>query len=398
MAIIRDIVRQVTITAVTTLAIQLSTFAILVFAPTVLSDRDFAALVVIVAATMLSNTFFDLGLNQTATKFFSVNRDEEWFASANRIRLLCLPFASILALLTASLLAEPDIAAGIMCGAFLNLWNSIRTIDQARQNYLSFSRISIIFAGLRISVGGFALIVVRDPLAIAIGLYVIPVLAIRTSFSWPLLVKGLSHTKHSSLGMVAYATYVYINALVFVGLPYIPQFVIAERFGDLDAGKYGLILSCTAPISLLIYSLRSVLLPKMLHESKSIETAMWSLRGVLALAGVAILFCLCGVVVAQVLDRIYGQRFPGIGVGFLIFFTGFAVTSVFGFYSLSIHTMGVPHIAMWVSIAKTLLLVVLLVFQGHSLNQVIVITSSVMVSGELLLAAILFHARKSITR
>lgn len=399
MTISRDILRKTAVTSATTFVIQLTTFAVLALAPLVLLERDFAALAVIVAATMLSNAFFDLGLNLTVTKFFGESKDEEWFISANRIRLLSLPLAGVLSLLTASLLAEPDIASGILCGAFLNLWNSVRSTDQARQHYLSFSRASMVFAGLRISFGSLALIVLRDPLAIAIGLYVVPVLAIRASISWPLLATGLRRTgRRSSRGMLKYAFPVYLNALVFVGVPYIPQLIVAERFGDLAAGQYGLIISFTAPISMLVYSLRAVLLPMMVSQEENIETVMWSQRGVLVIAGIAIFFCLGGACIALLLEQIYGQRFSGIGVSFLIFIAGFAITSAFGFYSLSVHTLGVPYVAMWISLAKMVLLAVLLNFHGHSLNHVIASTSSVMISGELLLAAFLFHVRKNTTR
>ena len=396
MTIARDILRKTAVTSTTTLVIQLTTFAVLALAPLILPERDFAALVVIVAATMLSNAFFDLGLNLTATKFFGESKDAEWFISANRIRLLSLPLACILSLLTAWLLAESDIAIGILCGAFLNLWNGIRSTDQARQHYLSFSRASMIFAGLRISFGSFALLVLRDPLAIAIALYVVPVLAIRASISWPLLATGLRRSgRRSFRRMLEYALPVYLNALVFVGLPYIPQFIVAERFGDLAAGQYGLLISFTAPISLLVYSLRAVLLPKIVGREEKIETFMWSQRGVLVITGIAILFSLGGACIGLLLEQIYGQRFPGIGISFLIFFTGFSITSAVGFYSLSVHTLGVPYIAVWISLAKIALLAVLLIFNGHSLNHVIASTSGAMISGELLLAALLFHARKN---
>ena len=397
MSIARDILHQTATTAATTLFIQLSTFSILAMAPLMLSDREFAQLAVIVAATMLSNAFFDFGLNLTSTKFFGESRDKGWLISAYRIRLLCLPLAGILALLAALPFAAPGVGSGIFCGAFLNLWNGVRTTDQAQQDYVSFSRISMIFASLRVVAGSVALFVFRDPIAIVLGLYVVPVLAIRASNSWQLLAKAPRHGDHNAQRMLGYAFNVYLNALIFVGLPYMPQFIIAERFDDLAAGTYGLIITFTAPISLLIYSLRAVLLPKMLNQGNAIETSMWSRNGVLAIAGIAILFCLGGAVVAMILDQIYGHRFPDIGGSFTIFFIGFAITSAVGLYSLSVHTLGVPHIAMWIAVAKIALLAVLLYFQGHSLYQVIVATSGVMIAGELLLAAYLMHTRRSIT-
>lgn len=54
MTIARDILRKTAVTSAITLVKQLTTFAVLALAPLVLLERDFAALAVIVAATMFA--------------------------------------------------------------------------------------------------------------------------------------------------------------------------------------------------------------------------------------------------------------------------------------------------------------------------------------------------------
>lgn len=394
MSLMRSILRQTATTAVTTLVIQMTTFVVLASAPLILSGKDFAQLSLIVATTMLSSAVFDLGLNLTATKFFGDSAEDGVFRDAFRIRLLCLPVAIGLWGLSLIGMLPAAVGLGSVCGASLNIWNGIRSTDQARQDYLSFSRASLAFALLRLFAGMAALFVLGTPIAIAIGLYILPVAASVASKSWVYVRGAFRHPMRAPGEMLGYAFYVYINALAFIGLPYIPQFLVNARFDAVAVGTYGLIMTFIAPVSLLIYSLRAVLLPKMLGRGNGVEQFIWSAKGFSTVVATALMVAAFGLIIASLLDLVYGARFPEIRGGFAVFFAGFSITTVIGVYSLSVHTLGVPKLAMWAALIKVAVMFALLNLHGTSLQEVIFITSAVMVAGEILMVALLYRARE----
>lgn len=393
MTAIRAILHQTSITLVTTLVIQITSFALLALAPLVLPIETFAQLVVIVAVTMLANGFFELGLNLSSTKFHSDSGKDGPFLTAFRVRLACIPIGIALWALTWGCNFATEIGAGLFCGAVLNLWNGVRATDQARQDYRSFAKSSLLFAALRLGFGGSVLLLTQDPVLTGLAIYVLPVVAGTISDSWPLVTGAFRRNAPPPGPMLRYALFVYLNALVFIGLPYLPQILISQRLDATATGTYGLILTYTAPVSLLTFSLRSVLLPKMLNSDIGLETALWSVRGAVAVSGIAVLSCLGGVLISLLLDRLYGGRFLGIQESFAIYFAGFAVTATIGIYSLSVHTLGAPQVAIASTLAKIIILGALLFPLGTSLIRVVSITSATMVVGELILISLLARTR-----
>ena len=156
------VARQTGVTFLSTLAIQATTFAILALAAFVMPKEAFARLSLIVAMVMLANALFELGLNVTSTKMYGDTRDEGYLRAALAVRLACLPAGAVLGL-AVWWAGAADAGLGIALGAVLNLWNGMRATDQARQDYRSFARSSLIFAVLRAMSGLAALYLTRNP-------------------------------------------------------------------------------------------------------------------------------------------------------------------------------------------------------------------------------------------
>lgn len=390
----QSIIKQTGATTIATLAIQMVTFALLALAPFLLSTDTFARLSIAVAITMMANTFFEFGLNLASTKYYGETSEDGPFLAAFRLRLACIPFALLLWALAWIAKLAPEVGAGIFAGAVLNLWNGLRATDQARQDYWSFAKTSILYALLRFALGSAALLWTRDPVVVVLAAYAVPVLAGMASSSWP-LVTGVFHKKVPPLGpMLRYSSYVYLNALVFVAIPYVPQLLIAKRLDTVATGAYGLIITFTAPIALLAYSLRSVLLPKMLGQDRRIEDRLWSARGVAVVGVLSVVGIFVGILIGLVLEQVYGSRYPEIFSNFAIYFACFSATATVGIYSLSIHTLSIPHFALWTSVAKVIALLAILPPLGNSLQAIVIATGSVMVIGEFALVALLIHAKR----
>ena len=391
--LLREVAQHTALVFASTLAIQATTFAILALAALLLPIGDFARLSLIVAATMLANGLFELGLNLTSTKMYGDTRDEAFLRTAFLIRLLCVPVGCLLGLAVALGWGATDIGLGVGLGAALNLWNGIRASDQARQDYRSFVTASLAFAALRAVAGLGVLYAARDPVLTAVAIYALPIAGAVFSASARYTAEAFTGARRPVGDMLWYATHVYLTALAFIAIPYVPQFVIASRLDATAVGTYGLILTFTGPISLLVYALRSVLLPKMLGGGSRFEDMLWSWRGLLAIIAMWTLLMTGGVLLGYGLEKFYADKFPGIGSAFLIFFLGFSATAMIGLYSLSVHTLGMPQISTAIALAKVAALLVLLQLTGSTLRDVIVLTAIVMVAGGVALAALLATRR-----
>ena len=390
----RAVVRDTALVFGSTLAINIATAALLALSGVILPEADFAGLCLLVATVMLATAFFDLGLNVAMTKGFGDTGDENYLRSTFAVRIAAVLGAGVMGVGVGILAAAPLIGWGIALGGLLSFWNGIRACDQARSDYVSYGRASIVFMLIRGGFGLAALYATGDPVIIGIAAYGAPVVASLASTSLLYARQAFSAGMVLKLGFVGYAGYVYLNALALVALPYMPQFAIASRLDATAVGTYGLILTFTAPISLVIYSLRSVLLPRMLGPGHDLENLLWSRRAVVTIAFAYAAALICGAGLAFALNAIYSARFPEIGEVFMLYFAGFSATALIGLWSLSLHTLNVPHYGTFFSIGRLLLLAVLLATVVHSLETTILATVGAMFAGELMQVGMLAWRRK----
>jgi O-antigen/teichoic acid export membrane protein len=388
----REIASHAGITLLSTLAIQVTTFGILALAALILPIEEFARLSLIVAAVMLANALFEMGLNITATKMYGETREEEYLRLGLAVRLWLIPVGVALGTVIA-LAGSVDAGVGVGLGSLLNVWNGIRATDQARHDYRSFSRSSLIFVGLRAAAGLSMLIIWRDPIGIAIAMYAVPVAASASSVSAKYLMAGSLIPKVTISKWISYAGYVYITSIAYIGTSYLPQFFISSRLDAVAAATYGLIITFSGVVPLLVYSLRSALLPKLFGPESSFEDALWSRRGLLAATGVWIALLAGGGALGACLEAFYGERFPDIKLAFWIFFFGVASSAVAGIFHLSVHTQSVPKLAMKVTLVRILSLAALLYLLDGSIIFVVTSIAVVMVASDIALAAMLARRR-----
>ncbi len=391
---LREIARHTTLVLVSTLAIQATMFAILASAALLLDTKAFGQLSLIVASAMLASAFFELGLNVSSTKMYGDSGDDNVLRTAFQIRLLCLPIAFLAGLIVANAAGLPDVGLGIALGAVLNLWNGVRASDQARQDYQSFMAASLCFAAIRAGAGMLTLYLTRDPVLTALASYALPVVAATASGSARYIAGAVAMPQMPPRAMLRYAAHVHLNALTFIAIPYVPQFVIASRLDPAATGTYGLILTFTGPVSLLVYSMRSVLLPKMLGGRSELEAAMWTRQGLLVIGVLWAAMAASGFLIAEALELFYGHKFPEIRLAFGLFFLGFSATALIGLYSLSVHTLSVPEISTATGALKFVVLLLVLQLTGHTLTQIVIVTTLVMVAGEVVLALLLASRRR----
>ena len=179
-------------------------------------------------------------------------------------------------------------------------------------------------------------------------------------------------------------------------MPYISQFIMAARLDATAIGSFGLILAFCGPISLLMYSLQSVVFPVMVGGGKALEDLIWSWKGLSVILCSILALIVGGAIVGQGLDFFYGHKYQGIATAFMIYFAGFSITSMVGLYSISQHTQGVPQYSNAINLIRVVTLTLLLSKFGTDLNSVILITVLTMCVGEFVLAALLGFRRRRV--
>lgn len=388
---------------VSTLAVQFSAFVTLAIAARILPTEEFARLSLIVAVVMMSSAFFELGLNVTATKMFGESGDNGVFRVVARIRYGALALVICAGFIVFIWLGRlHDVAIALVLGAFLSIWNGMRAADQAMQQFRKFAKTSLLFSLIRLFVAFPFLFFFQNAVLVAVGLYLFPVLAIALfSGAWR-EVLGEKSKSIRTAEIIAYARFVYPNSILFIVLPYFPQLFIGKYLSSSVGGSYGLIMAFSGPVGLLIYSLRATLLPKMFGNGNGngsgsgLEDAIWSLKGLAILACGWGFLSIFGIILAASIDYLYGDKFLDVQWAFLVYFVGFSLTGILGIYGLSIHTLGVPQLSLYVNFCRVLALILGLFLFGSSLMGVVLVVSVVMVAGEIALVFLVLRCRRGV--
>ncbi len=392
--LLRRVFQDAAITFLSTVLVQAVTFGISAASGLILDVHAFARLSIIVATLMLSSGLMEFGLNATATKFHGDTRDESYLGLAFAVRFALVPVGVAVGG-TVWACGWADIGLGIAIGPILNIWNGMRAADQARQDYASFARLSIVFALVRAAGGVAALLLRADVAWVALAVYAFPVLALSGSASGKFVRRAFSAPRPQLQGVARYAAHVHLNAIAFIAVPYVPQYVIASRLDATAVGTYGLIVTFTAPVSLLVYSVRSVLLPHMLGAASQVERLMWSRRGLMLIMAVWAGLLAGGGLVAAGLDMVYRHRFPQLEQVFLLYFFGYSGAAAIGFYSLSVHTRGVPHLASALGAIKLLVLVPAVLLCGADLKLIVSVVAAIMIVFETILALLIYRKQST---
>lgn len=396
---LREVVNHASIVFFSSIFVQAATFGVQSLSAALLPVPAFADFSLIVAAAMISVAFFDLGLGLTATKKYCEFLDEGFLRASFFVWSLLVPVGAMIGLFVAEALGFRNVGLGIAIGAALNIWNGVRSVEQARQDYRSFLRSNLAFGAVRVIVGLAALWLTQSPAIVALCIYVAPLVVLPlTASSFRFAVDAFRAPRRPLADIAGYALPVYVNAVSFFALTFLPQFFVNARLGPVEAGTYGVILTFTAPTTLVIATIYNVLLPKFLDSRSSLEDRLWSREGAVLMTGAILCIFLAGAVGGYVVYFLYGHRFPEIGPAFALYFVGYSISVTLGIYTLSVHTIGVPTLPMVIHCIKLLLTLVLLFLFGSTLLIVISLTTAMMIAGQCAVIFFLFLARSRSAR
>jgi O-antigen/teichoic acid export membrane protein len=384
----RQHVREFTLLFVANTLVNLSTFAVFALSPRFLSIESFAALSLASSSCQILNAVLDLGLNTTALTKFSDRQDQRFLNTL--ISIKGGMFAAALLLTPVALLAGPMelYAFVLISGAAVNFWTAMRTVDQAQQNFRAYVAANMAFAMVRLLVGCAALLTGVWQSVMA-GIFIAPVLCL-VVIEFRRLKSRLTFPVMATVReMFAYSKLVAVSGLCFLLLPYLPQYVIFARLSALEVSTYGIVLVYIGPLSLLIFSLRSYLLPKVCADDKLMEgTAVLSW---VILGGMAVALGLCGL--SLVLGYLYAYRYPELPASFAVFSLCYVLTAFAGFFNMRLYPRGLVAYELAINAARLGISALLLFLWGHTLLEIVLLSSATMAAGELCL---LFAVRRAV--
>jgi low temperature requirement protein LtrA len=133
----------------------------------------------------------------------------------------------------------------------------------------------------------------------------------------------------------------------------------------------------------------------MLGAAPEIERLIWSRRGLIMISSAWVVLIVGGGIIAAGLDMVYGHRLPQIEYLFMMYFFGYSGAAMIGFYSLSIHTRDLPHLASVIGITKIIVLIPMLLLYGEDIILIVSIVAAIMILSEALLTLLIYREKRS---
>ena len=362
------------------LVVNLATFMILALAPFMLPIEDFANLTLGVAAVMFLVIVLDLGLGITSTRQFAATRDPAYLSLSIKMRLAM--FAA-LGSLAGGLSLWPEarpFAIALLAAATLNIWTGLRAVDQAREDFASFARASLLFSAARVAFAGVGL-ASGSWIAVMLGLFTAPVIAIAFFKSSDMLRTIKPKALSVATTSVRYARFVYMSAVCYGGLMALPTAIAGLRLDPVGIGTIGLASTFIGPVMLLNAAFRLVLLPRVAAS----ETAMRPKLNRAQIAMAAALTLLCAAGAGLLGDMLYGQRFAMVGPVIGIMTAGVLATSILGLLNLDVHRIGAPSVEALTNLVRLMITAPILWLSGASVLALALAAAACLVLGEIVL-------------
>lgn len=375
------------------LIVNLSTFAVMAIAPLKLNVDGFASLSLASSSAMVLCSLTDFGLNVTIVKKYSESKSDGFLDVLLAIKGLLFAIGILALFFSFFAVGVPKFwLIAFAAGVSLNYWTGLRTCEQAQQNYTAYASANFRFAAIRLAAGSLA-VYTGSWVLVLVAVYVIPpaFAAINDCRRFARRLNFFSREKFTEVA--TYSKIVFVSSVCFAAMPYLPQYLMHQRLSTTEVATYGLIITFIGPVSLVAYSLRTLLLPKMCQNENFLVSMFSSRREVVklisALVGIVVLI----VAVALCIDALYGAKYPKLFSGFITFSIPYLLTAVLGLFNMRLHALGAPHLEMKVNIFRLLALSCIVYAWGTTFNSIVFIAAMTIFLSEVVLTYAVWKAR-----
>ncbi|WP_082053399.1 lipopolysaccharide biosynthesis protein [Gordoniibacillus kamchatkensis] len=270
-----------------------TTIAAVTFGP-----KEFGNFGIGVSVTLVTSMLLDFGLNTSLIRFYNaeINESKEkLITTILSIKVLILFFVSLSSFFISEGItliypvikgAKSFILAGLLSGGLLNIWSTIRSIEQAKSDFTNYRRYTFYYGWARLLIstvlylmGNFSLI------HLFISLYIGPLILVFVI--WTMSQKDLRRIVHFNKDLfqlhifrkvLTYGYPIAISVICYSLLSRLPQFVLMKSSSPLEVGIYSAALSYITVFILFNDTLRTILLPSVVSLNSQQERSNYRKR------------------------------------------------------------------------------------------------------------------------
>ncbi|MER2998504.1 hypothetical protein [Pontibacter populi] len=380
-----------------TLANNISAFAITLLATKALPTSEFGVFGLYIAIVTVGSLILNFGLNISTIGLYKQVKDIKllsisllWNITQGIILILLSGYVYKLLYLAFPLLEgrQTEVTNIVIATALLNIWSTIRSCDQAIGDYKSYAVNTFIYSGLRIITLGIGYWFFDSSTNLFISsLYVIPLAVLIT---YNLITKyvhqfqflSISYFRTNFLRLINYGKWVVLSSIAYILISRLPQYQLAGANQEHQLALYGASVTFLGIMSLVNDSVRSILLPELmglktvqeLVNYKKVLASKW-----LIFAGI-IMFFIGSVTGFQLLFM--GQEYKDSILIFVIQSFGLATAMYIGYFNVLIHRLGRPNIEAVANLLKLLLMLIAIQFIPQTALSFSIAFTFILVAGE----------------
>lgn len=355
---------------------NLASFAISLHAARELGPEQFGQVGLVLAIVSVGVVFLDSGVSIALVREYNTDADRERLAllvgGVLKAKLLQVILLAALAYPLAHLLRyflpvlnNPDIlTAGIVSAALLSLWTSVRSLEQARRDYSTFTRYIYLFGGLRFGVYGITLVLGKiTPMSVILCLYLVPLalllfytVVLRERTALRIHRIDLAPEARALWAAARYGSWV-AGATLFLSLfSRVPLLVLARRSTARELGLYSAALTFVAGFGLIWDAISTVIVP----EVSALQTAQARLRfRALLLNKLFLMFTILASAVGACMFAqgfLLGPAYQGSVAIFFILGSSTAVCMCISVNNNLVHAYGIPQTMTYMNLGRLILL------------------------------------------
>jgi O-antigen/teichoic acid export membrane protein len=393
---------------------NLSSLAITLHAARKMGPEKFGQLGLVLAVVAFGVVFLDCGVSVALVRGYNFDSNE-----ANRtalvggvlkakllqavlISLFAFPLAHALRFFIVETGSDYTLAGGIASAGLMSLWVSVRSLEQARRNYNSFTRYVYLLGVLRFVVYGILLIRGSfSAFSVVACLYLIP-LSLLMFYSLVVNERGylaihpvrLKREITAVKAAVLYGAWVAGASILFSLTTRLPLFFLARRSTLKELGLFTAAFTFINGFGMIWDALNTVVMPEV-SELRTPESRL-RFRNLLAHKFPLMISLLALVIVTCVFAQrfLLGPQYRGSISIFLALGVFTAVCMCISLMNNLVHAYGVPAIITGMNVARVIATAIVLISWPHlvALNAAF-LYGTVLLSGDL---AVLLYVQRRI--
>lgn len=355
---------------------NLVSLAITLHAARKLGPESFGQLGLVLAVVTFGVVFLDSGVSVALVRDYNHASDSErrkvlvggvLKAKALQvviIAVLAFPLAHLLGYFLPEIKSVDTLAAGVISAALMSLWTSVRSLEQARRNYSSFTRYIYLLAGLRFVIYAATLpFGWMSAMSVVLCLYLIPLFlllayttVVRERVALAFRLSELADEGRALWTALKYGVWVAGSAMFLSLVSRMPLFFLARRSTLKQLGLYTAALTFVSGFSLIWDAINTVVMPEV--SGLQSPEARLRFRGML-FRKLPLMF---SVLLAGVFACILGQRlflgaaYRGSISTFLVIGSVTAICMCVSVNNNLVHAYGIPETLTYMNMGRVVVL------------------------------------------